>query len=110
MRSFKLASAAILFLVLLPGCTGHYYKVPSPEANPAQYQNLGPVTQTATGVHLFGIFPIMLNDKIERAIEHAIAQKGGDAITNLTIRERWYWAYVLNIYKVDVEGDVLKKR
>lgn len=105
-----LLSLALATVLLFAGCSGHYYRVPGPEVNPQQYQNLGPVSQTATGIHLFGIIPIMLTDKTERAVEHAIAQKGGDAITNLQVRERWYWAYVLNIYKIDISGDVLKKR
>lgn len=104
----KLALA--VFLVSLGGCTGHYYKVPSPEFDSSKYEVLERGTETATGIMLFGFIPIRQNNKIKRATDALIKSKGGDTITDVSIRERWFWAYVLNGYKVDVEGTVLKRK
>jgi len=92
------------------GCSGNYYTLKQPSYNQSQYSEIGTATETATGISLFGVIPIQLNNKVERAMNAAIASKGGDAMTDVQIRERWYWAYVLNLYKVDVTGTVLKKK
>jgi hypothetical protein len=101
---------ASVLLLTLSACSGQYYKLKQPEFNKSQYQDLGVASQTTTGIHLFGFIPIQLNDKLERAMNSAISSKGGDSMTNVEVRERWYWAYVLNIYKMDVTGTVLKKK
>lgn len=106
---FKSKLILVVF-VALSACSGKYYKLPSPEINSKNYEDLGTTQETATGVMLFGFIPIQQNNKLERAIDSAVASKGGDAMTNIQVRERWYWAYVLNLYKVDITGNVLKKK
>ena len=59
---------------------------------------------------LLQLIPIGQNDKIERAMQLLMQEKGGDALTDVTIRESWFWAYVLNGYSVKVEAKVLKKK
>jgi len=104
----------LIFVVLLPlylaACSGQFYKFANVEVEPTKYENLGTGSVTATGLHLFGLFPIQLNNKIERAIERIIQNKGGDELINISVQERWFWAYVLNGYKVQVSGTVLKKK
>lgn len=100
----------ILLSILLSACTGQYYKLPSPAFDPAKYEVVGTGKSTSTGIHLFQFIPIGLNNKIENATKQAISSLGGDTITDVVIRERWFWAYILNGYKVDVEGVVLKAK
>ncbi len=102
-------SVLILFLAL-SACSGNYYQIPTPEMNSKEYVDLGQASETATGVMLFNFIPIQQNNKLQRAIDSAIASKGGDSMTNIQVRERWYWAYVLNLYKTDVTGTVVKKK
>lgn len=97
-------------MAFLAGCSGHYYQLPTPAYDQSKYEVVGSGTQTATGVMLFGFIPISLNSKIERATQRLISDQGGDAITNVSVRERWFWAYILNGYKVDVEGTVLRSK
>ena len=59
---------------------------------------------------LLGFIPINENDKIERATTKIVSDAQGDVITDVTVRERCFWAYVLNGYKIDVEGMVLSKK
>lgn len=107
----KIKGLWIVFLfVVITGCAGREYRIPQPDVDMTKYHDLGPVTQTASGVHLFQIIPIGLTSKIERAIKTAIMQKGGDTLKDIVVKERWYWAYVLNIYKVDIEGTVIRKK
>lgn len=100
----------VLSLITVAGCTGQYYKVPTPEYDATKYEVVGKGTETSTGIMLFNFIPINENNKIERATQQLISSKGGDTITDLTIRERWFWAYVLNGYKFDVEGTILKRK
>ena len=106
MRYILLLAAA----VSLSACTGSFYKVPSPDYDRAKYEEVGTDSVTATGIHLFQLFPINLTNKIERAVEQLIAQNGGDTVTDIEVQERWFWAYVLNGYKTEVRGTVLKKK
>ncbi len=102
--------ALVFSLLFLSACSGNYYRIPQAPINQSQYQNLGQTTETATGVNLFGYIPIQDTNKLQRAVDTAISNRGGDIITDLEVRERWYWAFVLNLHKIDVRGTVLRRR
>jgi hypothetical protein len=104
-----LLASAVYCLVTFSGCTGHFYKVPTPTYDTQAYQEVATDSVTATGIMLFGFIPIGQNDKIHRAIEQLLAKNNGDALTDIEIQERWFWAYILNGYKVEVAAKVLKK-
>ena len=58
-----------------------------------------------TGILLFGFIPIRQNSRFERAYEKALARvSGATRLTNVTIKEKWFWAFVLNGYKFKLEG------
>ncbi len=59
---------------------------------------------------LFGFIPIQQNNRVQRAVDYLPRQHGGDELVNITIRDRWFWAYVLNGYKTSVRGTVVKKK
>ena len=79
-------------LTLLAGCTGQYYKIPTPPVDLTKYEVVGSGTETATGIMLFNFIPIQENNKIERATQTLMASHGGDAVTDVVVRERWFWA------------------
>ena len=100
----------LMIVALLAGCTGQYYKIPTPPVDLTKYEVVGKGSETATGIMLFNFIPIQENNKIERATQTLIAAHGGDSVTDVTVRERWFWAYVLNGYRTDVEATVLRRR
>ncbi len=106
----KIKFVLLLCLLSLSACTGRLYSVPQPDFDPQKYEVVGEARETATGLNLFNFIPINLNNKIQRAVEEAIRSRSGDVITNLRVRERWFWAYVLNGYKIDIEGTVLREK
>jgi len=58
-----------------------------------------------TGILLFGFIPIRQNTRFERAYEKAVARvPGATRLTNVTIEESWYWAFILNGYKFRLDG------
>lgn len=73
-----------------------------------QYTVLGHSEASATGLMLLGFIPIRQNSRFVRAQDAAIKAKGGDAMINTQVQERWFWAWVLNGYTTKVSGDVIK--
>ena len=80
------------------------------ELDSSKYQNLGKGEIATTGLMLLSFIPVNLNNKTERAVNYLIDEKNGDELVNISIRESWFWAWVLNGYKVHVEGTVVKSK
>ena len=72
------------------------------------YEVLGRAKSKAGGIMLFQFIPIRHNSKVSRAYDAAVRQLGGDDLINPTIAERWWWGYIMNGYRVSIEGDVIK--
>ena len=98
--------AACAFGLVLAGCTGAPIK--SAHYDSSQYTVLGHSEASATGLMLFGLIPIRQNSRFVRAQDAAIKAKGGDALINTQVQEKWFWAWVLNGYTTKVSGDVIK--
>ncbi|WP_081673709.1 hypothetical protein [Pseudomonas cremoricolorata] len=98
--------AAGLFAITLAGCTGT--PMTTPHYDSSQYTVLGHSEASATGLMLFGLFPIQQNTRFVRAQNAAIKAKGGDALINTQVQEKWFWAWVMNGYTTTVSGDVIK--
>lgn len=74
----------------------------------SQYTVLGHSEACATGIMLLGVIPIGQNNRFVRAQDAAIKAKGGDALINTQVQEKWFWAWVLNGYTTKISGDVIK--
>ncbi|ORC58121.1 hypothetical protein BZK31_16545 [Pseudomonas floridensis] len=101
----KVVVSAVCGLVLA-GCTGTAMKTQQYDSN--QYTVVGHSEASATGLMLFGLIPIRQNDRFVRAQNAAIQAKGGDALINTQVQEKWFWAWVLNGYTTTISGDVIK--
>ena len=98
--------AGAMFGLVLAGCSGAPMNTQHYDSN--QYTVLGHSEASATGLMLFGLIPIRQNSRFVRAQDAAIKAKGGDAMINTQVQERWFWAWVLNGYTTKVSGDVIK--
>jgi len=95
---------AILLTLLTVGtaCTGPLAKIaPQP---PTQYATTTTGRGSACGFNLFGVIPIAVNDRAHRAYDQALKVSGGTALTDVKVTERWYFAYVGNVYCTEIEG------
>ncbi|WP_240201689.1 hypothetical protein [Pseudomonas sp. PDNC002] len=99
-------AAALLATAAIAGCTGTPMKTQS--YTPDQYTVIGHSEGKATGLMLLGVIPIQQNNRFVRAQNAAIKAKGGDALINTQVQEKWFWAWVLNGYTTTVSGDVIK--
>jgi hypothetical protein len=105
-KSFSKIIASAACGLVLAGCTGTAMK--TQQYDSSQYTVVGHSEASATGLMLFGLIPIRQNDRFVRAQSYAIQAKGGDALINTQVQEKWFWAWVLNGYTTTVSGDVIK--
>ena len=70
---------------------------------------LGESEGNSTGIMLFNVIPITQNQRFKNAYDDAIAKLGGTCLNDPEIRERWFWAWVLNGYSFNVKGTVVKE-
>jgi len=95
-----------LLAFLTAGCVSKPLKIETRTGS--NYEELGEGQGSATGIMLFNFIPIGQNERFVRAYEAAVKSKGGDALLNPEISERWFWAYMLNLYHTTVRGTVIK--
>jgi hypothetical protein len=105
----------LLPILFLLGCTSGFKTiVPTP---PANYEKLGPATGSATGslvaplVDSYSSFiPIMLNSRVERAYNNAIASvPGATGLIDITYKEDWYWWVFGTARTVTITGEAIKE-
>jgi hypothetical protein len=102
----------VFFLsVLISGCVSMPVSLGTPpnQVEGKDYQILGEGEGSSVGIMLFNFIPINQNERFQRAYEEAILSKGGDGLLNPVIKERWFWAWILNGYIFEVKGTVIKR-
>lgn len=72
-----------------------------------KYESLGPSWGFAWTFSIFGLW-MWDRPNIDEAFDQAIKLHGGDAMINVTCRERTYWLILTSITTVSVEGEVIK--
>jgi hypothetical protein len=68
--------------------------------------NYGPVQGSHRAWSVFGLWMIGRPD-IDKAIQNAIQQKGGDALINVTCYEKTAWFFFVSMHTVVVEGEAV---
>ncbi len=102
MRSISLLLGALLLLTTV-ACQSTSLRFPSAPIGPDE-KSLGPVEATSTGLMLFGVIPINQNTRFENAMAEAARKAGGTRLTDVTISEQWFWAFVLDGFIFKVQG------
>ena len=101
------------FLTFFMGCTSGFKTiVPTP---PENYEKMGKATGSATGFLGIGgsalrVIPIMLNSRIERAYNNAIASvPGATGLIDITYQEDWFWWILGTTRTVTITGEAIKE-
>jgi hypothetical protein len=102
MRSVSLLLGMLLLLTTV-ACQSTNLRFSSAPIGPNE-KSLGPTEATSTGIMLFGFIPINQNKRFENAMAEAARKAGGTRLTDVTISERWFWAFVLDGFIFKVEG------
>jgi hypothetical protein len=88
------------------GCSSHAVRIgPVP---PATYSVIGPARASACGVLVFGILPINVNDRTQRAYDAALQRSGGNALVDVSVRDRWYYIYIGGMVCTDIQGTAIR--
>ncbi|MBH0176499.1 MAG: hypothetical protein HP491_01190 [Nitrospira sp.] len=107
-RTVSLLLGSLLLLTTV-ACQSTRMTFPSAPPGPDE-KVLGPTMATSTGLMLFGVIPINQNTRFENAMRDAAQKAGGHRLTDVTISERWFWAYVLDGFIFKVEGTAVGKK
>lgn len=98
----------VMMIITLLASACHSVPLHVPEIENRDYEVLGRSEGTATGIMLFQFIPIGQNERFQNAYRSAVESKGGDALLEPVIEERWFWAWVLNGYTTTVTGTVIR--
>ena len=93
----------IVLALTMTACHSVPLNIPSSPVGPNE-QRLGVGEGSSTGIMLFQFIPINQNDRFVDAYRKALAQSGGTRLVDITVEERWFWAWVLNGYIFHVKG------
>lgn len=112
LRRCLTAAAPLLAAMLLGACASGFTKVsPTP---PANYQSLGPTTGQACGSQgilatAYYVIPMGLNSRVENAYIDALNKvPGAKSLTNVTMKEDWYWWLIGTARCVTISGEAVK--
>jgi len=92
-----------IVILALTACHSTPLTIPSAPLGPNE-QRLGTGEGSSTGIMLFQFIPINQNDRFVDAYRQALAQSGGTRLVDVTVTERWFWAWILNGYIFHVKG------
>ncbi len=92
-----------IFILILTACHSVPLSIPSGPIGPNE-KKMGVGEGTARGIMVLGFIPINQNERFVEAYNNALAQSGGARLTDITVSESWFWAYVLNGYTFKVQG------
>lgn len=96
-----------LFYAFLTGCSSTDIRVVS--APPEKPTKLGPTQGTASGVLFFGVIPIGINSRTERAYKDALKNvPGSTALTDVTLDELWLYFGIALFQQVTITGEAVK--
>ncbi len=96
--NIKTAVMAVLVSAVGFGCMGtqvHFSDAPMEKLDLSRGRT---VKARASGLHLFGLIPLGINNRQVRAYEKLKAEAGEDYLTDITIRDGWKWVVIGNKY------------
>ncbi|MGQ0666029.1 MAG: hypothetical protein ACT4O4_03260 [Nitrospiraceae bacterium] len=102
MRTLRVLLGSLLLLTTV-ACQSTKLHFPAAPIGPNE-KSLGPTEATSTGIMLFGVIPINQNTRFENAMAEAAQRAGGTRLTDVTISEQWFWAFVLDGFIFKVQG------
>lgn len=102
MKFLNLLLGSILMMMTV-ACQSTSLHFPASPIGPNE-KALGPTEATSTGIMLFGFIPINQNKRFENAMAEAAQKAGGTRLTDVTISEQWFWAFVLDGFIFKVQG------
>lgn len=100
----------LLGVLAITACHSVPLTIPTAPVGPDE-EVLGEASGNQTGIMLLGFIPIKQNSRFQAAYDRALQSKeGATRLVDPTIKERWFWAWILNGYSFTVSGTAVKKK
>lgn len=98
-----LAAIAILALTGF-GCNGNKVQFADAPIDKLDLSLGRKVTGRASGLHLFGVIPIGVNERQSRAYERMKGEAGSDYVTDIKIQDVWRFVFIGQKYNTTITG------
>lgn len=99
-------SAFLVVIVILAsfgfGCTGDKVQFADAPIDKLDLSQGRKVTGRASGLHLFGVIPIGVNERQSRAYERMKGEAGNDYVTDIKIQDVWKFVFIGQKYNTTV--------
>ena len=99
----------LLGVLAITACHSVPLTIPTAPVGPNE-EVLGEASGNQTGIMLLGFIPINQNERFQAAYDKALQSKGATRLVDPTIKERWFWAWILNGYSFTVSGTAVKNK
>jgi len=106
----KLLLLAMVLGLLMIGCASKTMHVRTPPADFAtSCKVLGAVDGSGGGLLLWGIFPLGVNGRFNRAYQEALGSMGGTHLIDTKVVDHWYYIpFFGTVLSVRVEGNAIQ--
>ncbi len=96
----------ICFILMfgLVACGTEKMSLPTPQVQD-QRDIVGHCSNADGGFQLFGLIPIYMNGRLERAYNKCMDSVDAESLTNVEVVDRWFWTPLGNGFISVVEGD-----
>jgi len=99
----------LLFLVSFTGCYGIPVKFNTMPAQSYDATRGRTVEGSACGFQLLAFIPISINDRAWRAYSELVQEAGADYVTDIKVKEKWYYAALGTVYCTEMQATAYPK-
>jgi hypothetical protein len=109
MNMKKMTVLLFVFAALIAGCASTPMKMPTPPPDyPTACKVLGEGEGSSSGVLIFDLIPVGINQRFENAYHDAVNPLGGTHLVDAVVKEYWYYVYIGIYHRTEVKGKVIK--
>ena len=109
-KPLSMVFASVMALVFI-GCSGKSITIENPQ--PQEYENVKDkgreISASASGFQLLLFIPINVNSRQNTAYALLKDKADGGYITDVKVKESWYYAFVGTVYKTTLTATVYSK-
>jgi len=109
MKITRIITLGIFLALLFAGCVGSVVKFNTMAEQPYDTARGREIRGSACGFQFYLFFPIMINDRAQRAYDRLVEAADGDYIADIKVNERWVYALIGTGYCTDLKATAYPK-
>jgi len=95
---------ALMIITAGLGCAGHPVNISTPAPQKIDRSKGHQIQAKACGFQLLLFIPISINGRAERAYGKLLGQARGDYVTDVKIRESWFYGFIGSGYCTEMQA------